>query len=440
MATHDGATSRAPRNRVRAVVALGAGAVVCSMLTACGSSGPPTLNWYVNPDGVDTLTSLAEQCSTADYDIDIQLLPSGATDQRTQLARRLAAEDSSTDLMSLDPVFVPEFANAGWLLPFEGEAADAVTDGILAGPLDTVMWEDKVFAAPQWANTQVVWFRKSLAQAAGLTMDDTVTWDQVIEAAADNDGTVGIQANRYEAYVVLINAMILGAGGDIVSDTEAGKDAQVDIDSEAGRKAAAIIEKLADSDAAQSDLTVSNEGTSLGQMYPDSGAGEFMTNWTFVYKNYQDLVESGDLTKDDLEDLGWARYPRTVADQPSAPPVGGIDIAVGAFTENPDFALEAAQCVTTSKAQEALARDEGLMPARGEVYDSPELSEYPEGLLDLWQTSLDEGGARPKSAYYALISGAVQSVWHSPTSVSPDSTPADSAEFLREVLDGKALL
>ena len=175
-------------------------------------------------------------------------------------------------------------------------------------------------------------------------------------------------------------------------------------------------------------------------MYPDSGAGEFMTNWTFVYKNYQDLVESGDLTKDDLEDLGWARYPRTVADQPSAPPVGGIDIAVGAFTENPDFALEAAQCVTTSKAQEALARDEGLMPARGEVYESPELSEYPEGLLDLWQTSLDEGGARPKSAYYALISGAVQSVWHSPTSVSPDSTPADSAEFLREVLDGKALL
>jgi len=398
------------------------------------------LNWYVNPDGVDTLTSLAEQCSTADYDIDIQLLPSGATDQRTQLARRLAAEDSSTDLMSLDPVFVPEFANAGWLLPFEGDAADAVTDGILAGPLDTVMWEDQVFAAPQWANTQVVWFRKSLAAAADLTMDDTVTWDQVIEAAADNDGTVGIQANRYEAYVVLINAMILGAGGDIVSDTEAGKDAQVDIDSEAGRKAAAIIQKLADSDAAQSDLTVSNEGTSLGQMYPDSGAGEFMTNWTFVYKNYQDLVESGDLTKEDLDDLGWARYPRTVADQPSAPPVGGIDIAVGAFTENPDFALEAAQCVTTSKAQEALARDEGLMPARGEVYDSPELSEYPEGLLDLWQTSLDEGGARPKSAYYALISGAVQSVWHSPTSVSPDSTPEDSAEFLREVLDGKALL
>jgi multiple sugar transport system substrate-binding protein len=420
----------------RRAVAGAAAVLSAGLLTACGSDGPPTLNWYVNPDGVDTLTALAQQCSTDEYDIEIQLLPSGATDQRTQLARRLAAEDSTTDLMSLDPVFVPEFANAGWLTPFEGEAADAVTEGVLEGPLETVTWEDQIFAAPQWANTQVLWYRKSLADKAGLTMNDSVTWDQVIEAAADNNGTVGVQANRYEAYVVLINAMVLGAGGN----TEAGKDAQVDIDSPAGRAAAGIIQKLADSDAAQSDLSVSNEGTSLGQMFPRDGAGEFMTNWTFVYKNYLDLLEAGDLDKSDLDDLGWVRYPRTVPDQPSAPPVGGIDIGIGAFTQYPDHALEAAQCVTSPKAQTALARDEGLMPARADLYDSPELDEYPDDLLELWQTSLDEGGARPKSAYYALISGAVQSVWHSPTGVDPDVTPAESAKFLSEVLAGKALL
>ncbi len=260
----------------------------------------------------------------------------------------------------------------------------------------------------------------------------------MIEAASDNDGTVGVQANKYEAYVVLINSLIQGAGGDIVTDTEEGKDATVDIDSDAGRAAAAVIEKLADSEAAQNDLSVSNEGTSLGQMFNDT-AGEFMTNWTFVYKNYQGLVESGDITQEDFDDLGWARYPRTLPDEPSRPPVGGIDIGVGAFSQHPDFALAAAQCVTTPEAQEALARDEGLMPARGDVYDSPELKDYPDDLLELWQTSLDEGGARPKSAYYALISQAVQSRWHSPTSVD-SNTPKESAEFLQDVLDGKALL
>ena len=98
-------------------------------------------------------------------------------------------------------------------------------------------WEDGVYAIPLWANTQVLWYRKSLAEAAGLDIgpDQPVTWEQVIQAAADNGGTVGVQANRYEAYVVWINALIQGAGGDIVSNTEAGTDAQVDIDSDAGR-------------------------------------------------------------------------------------------------------------------------------------------------------------------------------------------------------------
>lgn len=411
-----------------------------TLLSACGDSGKETLNWYVNPDGVDTLTSLAEQCSTDQYDIAIQLLPSGATDQRTQLARRLAAGDTSTDLMSLDPVFVPEFANAGWLAQLPDDVATQALDGVLEGPADTVKWDDGVYAFPQWANTQVLWYRKSLAEAAGLDMTQPVTWDQVIQAAADNDGTVGVQANKYEAYVVLINSLIQGAGGDLVSDTEAGKDAQIDIDSDAGRKAAAIIAELADSDAAQRDFSTSNEGTSLPQMFPDSGAGEFMTNWTFVYKNYEPTPENG-FTKDQFSDLGFARYPQTVAGMESRPPVGGIDIGVGAFSKHPDWALEAAQCVTTPEAQTALGVNEGLMPARADAYDSKELTDaYPQELLTLWQDSLNSGGTRPKSAYYALISQAIQSTWHSPTSVDPDTTPAESAKFLRDVLDGKALL
>lgn len=418
-----------------------------SLLAACGGSeGKPTLNWYINPDGQDTLNKLAEDCSTDDYDIAIQLLPASATDQRTQLARRLAAGDSSTDLMSLDPVFVPEFANAKWLKPFEGELADQVLDDdVLKGAAETVTWNDQVVAAPQWANTQVVWFRKSLAEAAGLDMSQPVTWDQVIDAASEEGGTVGVQANRYEAYVVWINSLIQGAGGNILDpDTvEDGRDAKVTIDSAAGKDAAAVIEKLADSPAAQPDLTTSNEGTSLGQMFPENGPGEFMTNWTFVYKNYEGLIgkPGGPKDEQEFEDLGWARYPQTVEGEESRPPIGGIDIGVGAFSEHPDFAQEAAVCVTNAEAQSALAVNEGLMPSRQSVYDSAELKEaYPADLLQLYSESVDTGGPRPKSAFYSQISSAIQSRWHSPRSVSPDSTPKQSADFLTAILRGEALL
>lgn len=434
------------RQGARIATAVTAAGLTVGLLAGCGGSDGTTLNWYINPDGQDTLNALAEECSTDDYDIAIQLLPASATDQRTQLARRLAAGDSSTDLMSLDPVFVPEFANAGWLAPFEGDLADqAVDDDVLAGAAETVTWEDQVVAVPQWANTQVLWYRRSLAEAAGLDMDQPVTWSEVIEAAADQGGTVGVQANRYEAYVVWINALIQGAGGDILDPgtVEDGREAEVTIDSEAGAAAAEVIQQLAESGAAQPDFTTSNEGTSLGRMFPAEGPGSFMTNWTFVYKNYEGLIGAGGGPADEaeFEDLGWARYPQTVAGETSRPPIGGIDIGVGAFSDDVDAAREAALCVTSPEAQAALAVNEGLMPSRQSVYDSPELQEaYPADLLELYSVSIEEGGPRPKSAFYSQISNAVQSRWHSPRDVNPESTPRRSADFLEAVLRGEALL
>jgi multiple sugar transport system substrate-binding protein len=438
------AAGRATFKRVWAATA--ASIMILAGLSACGGgSGKPTLNWYINPDGQVTLNQLAKDCSTDEYTIKIQLLPASATDQRTQLARRLAAKDSSTDLMSLDPVFVPEFANAKWLAPFTGDLKGKVLDDdVLEGAAKTVTWDDKVVAAPQWANTQVLWYRKSLAEAAGLDTSKPVTWSQIIKAAADNDGTVGVQANKYEAYVVWINALIQGAGGNILdpSTVEDGRDAKVTINSEAGKKAAGVIRELARSNAKQPDFTTSNEGTSLGRMYPAKGAGEFMTNWTFVYKNYEGLIgkPGGPADKKAFEDLGWLRYPETVEGEASKPPIGGIDIGVGAYSKHLDFAQQAAACVTSPKAQTALAVNEGLMPSRQSVYDSDELKKaYPPDLLQLFSTSISEGGPRPKSAFYSQISSAVQSVWHSPSSVS-DRTPKKSASFLKDVLSGKALL
>ena len=447
-------TTTSGRGRRRAVAGAAVGVLASTLLAACSGSDTPTLNWYVNPDGVPVFMKYAEECSTDEYTIEVQQLPSSATDQRIQLARRLAAEDSSTDLMNLDPVFVAEFANAGWLEEItddntEDSLGSEITGSVegqgdyLAGAAETVIWDDKAYAIPLWANTQVLWYRKSLADAAGLDMSQPVTWKQVIDAASQNGGTVGVQANLYEGYMVWINALVQGAGGAIVSDTEAGRDASVDIDDEAGQAAADVIQQLAESEAAQPDLSISNEGTSLGLMFPEDGAGEFMVNWTFVYKNYEGLVGApgGPADEEALGDLGWARYPATVEGEASKPPVGGIDIGVGAYSENPEFAMAAAQCITSTQAQVDLALEAGLMPSTNSAYEEVIADgSYPEDLVELWRTSVDEGGPRPKSAFYAMISSAIQQTWHSPNSVDPESTPEESAEYVQSVLRGEALL
>jgi multiple sugar transport system substrate-binding protein len=81
------------------------------------------------------------------------------------------------------------------------------------------------------------------------------------------------------------------------------------------------------------------------------------------------------------------------------------------------------------------------MPSTNAAYDEVANSgDYPEDLIELFRTSVDEGGPRPKSAFYSLISSAVQDRWHSPNGVDPDSTPEESATYLKDVLEGKALL
>ena len=167
-----------------------------------------------------------------------------------------------------------------------------------------------------------------------------------------------------------------------------------------------------------------------------------MTNWTFVYGNYKGLIGKPGGPKDEkaFEDLGWVRYPQTVEGEESKPPIGGIDIGVGAYTKHPKFAQEAALCVTSDEAQAALAVNDSFAPTRESVYDDSAVKElFPPDLLTLFRDSIDTGGPRPKSAFYSQISSAIQSRWHSPNSVGP-GTPKKSASFLSAILEGKALL
>lgn len=433
------------RRRVRwwpRVLALMAATVAAApLLTACGGgSGAPTLTWYINPDpnppdgfkGAFGQAGIAERCSTDQYKVRTELLPQSATEQRIQLLRRLVAKDSSISLMSLDPVFTAEFAAAGYLEPLPDGVAASLSKETLKGAVQGATWDDKLVAAPLWANTQTLWFRKSLAEKAGLDMTKPVTWDQIIDAAADNGATVGVQANKYEGYVVWINALIAGAGGDIVSDTQAGPDASVDIGSEAGTQAAKVIQKLASSKAAEPDLSVSNEGTVLGPLGSD--AGGFMVNWTFAYNNY-----SGD--KDVAKDLGWARYPETVAGEQSRPPIGGINVGVSTYGSHKDLALDAVRCITSLDNQVTYAIDTANMPARQAAYQDPKLrKQFPADLLALWQASIETGGPRPASPYWSTIVNATLSRWHPANSVNPDSTPESSASFIEDALHGKVLL
>ena len=417
----------------------------CLLGVACtgGDTGAaaPVLGWYVNPDNGGQ-AELAAACSAASegrYRITVSTLPNDASGQREQLVRRLAAKDRSISIMSLDPPFVAEFAEAGFLRPFTPQEAEGFTAGVLSGPVEGATWDGRLVAAPFWANSQLLWYRKKAAARAGVDpAAGPVSWDEVIDGAERAGVTVEVQGARYEGYTVVISALVASAGGQVLERPEAGRDARPALDSAAGRRAAEVIGRLGRSRAADPGLATADEEAARAAFQGPQGG--FMVNWAYVYGAASEAVESGALDREDVfDDIGWARWPRAIADRPSRPPLGGIDLGVGAFTHHPELAVDAVRCLTTAESQRHYMLKSKNPAARASVYDDPEVRRvFP--MADLIRESIGDAAPRPKTPYYTDVSAAVARTFHPPASVDPARTPRAADRLVVGVLHDRVLL
>jgi multiple sugar transport system substrate-binding protein len=436
-------SARAARRRSRIAGAV-AGTVMASALAACGGGddggSTPTLIWYVNPDNGGQV-EIAKRCTEAAagrYVVDTADLPRDASEQREQLVRRLAAEDDSIDIMSLDPPFVPEFAQAGFLAPVPPEVEQRVSKGVVQSALEGASWDGKLVSIPFWANTQLLWYRKSVAEAAGLDMTKPVTWDQLIKAAQDQGKIVSAQGIRSESLTVWLNALIESAGGHIITGGATDPNAvELGLTAEPGVRAAEVMHDVATSGVVGPTFSTANENTNADEF--ESPDGGFMVNWPFVWPKANTGVADGVLDASVPKDYGWTLYPRVDADKPSAPPMGGIDLAVGAFGTHPDLAYEATECISSDENQSYYFISNGNPAASAAVFDDPAvIKEFP--MAPVIRESLEMAAPRPQSAYYSEITGAIQREYHSPDTVDPGSTPQQADELIKAVLRGDKLL
>lgn len=411
-------------------------------LVACGSDeGPPTLTWYINPDNGGQ-AELARRCteeSGGAYRISTSLLPREASAQREQMARRLAAGDNSIDMMSLDPPFIPEFAEAGFLAEIPDDVASAVTEDVVQGAIDGATWRDQLVAIPFWANTQLLWYRKSVAQAAGLDPEnEQVTWEQLIEAASSQDKYLGVQGIRAEALTVWINALVESAGGHIIENPEAPiDDIQLGLESEAGQAAAEVMSTIGREGLGGPALSNEDEAASMLQFQGDRGS--FMVNWPFVWPAIASAVEGGSVDQSVLDDIGWGMYPAMDSGQEARPPYGGINIGIGAFSDHLDETFDAVQCIVSAENQAFYFVNDGNPPSNTTAYDDADVQDaFP--MADVIRDSLESAAPRPQTPYYNEVSTGLQNTWHPPASVRPDRSPESATDLIVEVLRGERLL
>ena len=388
------------RRLVALMVCVLAAAVALSACGSGGKGGPTELSWFIFNEPSGILPKIAKACSSqsnGEYTIKFEYLPSDADQQREQLVRRLGAKDSSIDIMGMDVIWTGEFANAGWVEQFTGKDEQAATQGVFPSVAETARFENKLWAAPIWTNTQLLWYRKDRVKKPPKT------WDQMFQQAKQlgKDNLIEVQGNRYEGLVVWFNAMVESAGTSIVQPDDA---QQVDLEPAATQKALGLMAELADSPFADPALSTSDEDSA--RLAFESGTASFMLNYPFVYPSAKENAPEV------FKNLGVAQYPRVDAGMPSKPPLGGINLGVSSYSTHKQEAFDAIRCLRQPQNQIKIATAGGLPPVNQSLYESKSIDKVYPGFAGQVLTAIDNAAPRPVTPAYQDLSLGIQRAIH----------------------------
>jgi multiple sugar transport system substrate-binding protein len=411
-----------------------AAVLVAALIAGCGSStsgkGPVTLNWYVFPEPSGSFAHAAAACSAGSggrYTIKINFLSTSSDQQRVSLVRRLAAGDSSIDILAMDVDWTAEFATAKWIRAWPAAEAAKVTKGDLAGTVATATWNGRLYAAPINSNTQLLWYRKDLVKQFG---GPPKTWDQMLNEAATlakqgKPHYIEEQGAQYEGLTVWFNSLVNSAGGQIVTKSNkvvVGHPAEV---------AASIMHRLATGPAADPSLNVDMEDQA--RIGFESGSAAFELNYPFVYP-----AAKADVPKI-FKVMGYAPFPTVTPGTPPHVSIGGYNLGVSAYSTHPQLAFQAIECLTQPKYQVTYAVKGGLPPVNASVYSEPSFQKaYPFGALIKGQ--LQTYGIRPQTPAYADVTLAIQKALSPTSSINPPTVVSTLRSEIKAALSSEALL
>jgi multiple sugar transport system substrate-binding protein len=218
------------------------------------------------------------------------------------------------------------------------------------------------------------------------------TWEDVYEQAGQNDGIV-YQGANYEGLTVNFLELLYSGGGSVLS--EDGQ--EVTIDSPEGEAALQFMADGVQDGAAPKAVTTYMEEESRRAF--ESGNATFMRNWPYAYSLGKESKIADDF------DVGT--FPGFEGGEPAGV-LGGINLAISAYSKNPEGAAAFIDFATGEEVQVANFLESASPPATAAAYDDPAVQKKYAFASDL-KAAVEQGQSRPVSPVYSQISEAIYS-------------------------------
>src|SRR5260370_28189618 len=178
------------------------GLVVTLVAAACsggagggGGGGASTITLAaVDIPPMADLKKLVPDFESSHSGIKVNIVTQPEDQLRQQVTQDVAAKSGRYDLFTIGTYEVPLWAKKGWienLSPFIAKDSSYAVDDLIPGIRGALSYNSNLYAVPFYGESSMLMYRKDLLSAAGVTMPDHPTWDQVAAAAkAVNSSTV----------------------------------------------------------------------------------------------------------------------------------------------------------------------------------------------------------------------------------------------------------
>lgn len=348
-----------------------------------------------------------------------------ADEQRNSMIQNAQAKSPDYTVMSLDNIWVAEFAAQGWV--DEIPEGTIETDKFMESGIEASTYFNKLYAVPHTGDGALLYYRKDWLQAAG--QQPPKTYDEMKKACeaikqqvpeAKDAACYAGQHQKYEGLTVNVAEAVNGAGGEIVDAS-----GTVAVNSpEAVEGLKWLQDSFADGTIPQEAITWQEE---QGRQAFQDGKLIFHRNWPYIYA----LANKSDGSSQAAGKFDVAPLPGLKGEGVSS--LGGHMMGISTFAKNKGTAVDFIKYMVDAEQQKKNALATSQAPTLTELYsDSEMLAEYP--YLPVLQKSIEGAKPRPKVVKYGDVTLAIQDAAYPLQQGQGDPTQAASA--LQTKLEG----
>lgn len=403
--------------RVRGAALLAVAAVV---LAGCGDSGSDgggdtasgalegrgPIKFATGKDTSGNMQKLVDEWNgkNPDEKVTIVELPEAADEQRNQMIQNAQAKSKEFTILNLDVVWTAEFAANRWVMQLPEDQFDL--ENFLEPAVNTAKYRDNLYAVPVYSDGGLLYYRKDLLDAAGVTAPPK-TWAELKDACAKvkaipanaNLGCYAGQFDKYEGLTVNFSEAVQSAGGSILD--ESGKPTVDTQEAKDGLNF--LVDGVKSKEIPDAAITYKEED---GRRAFQDGQLIFHRQWPYQYAQANATDGSSKVAGK------FQVAPLPGKDGPGVSTLGGHNFAISAFADNKATALDFIKFFTSEDAEKSNLLATSQAPTRASLYDDPDMiKQFP--YLTTLKESILNAVPRPQAVKYGDVTAAMQEAAYS---------------------------